>query len=337
MRASRLVSLLLLLQSRGRMTAAELAEELEVSVRTIYRDVQSLHEAGIPLYGDAGHEGGYRLLDGYRTRLTGLTADETQAWFLAALPDPAAQLGLGEAAATARLKFSAALPPALRERAERVRERFLLDAPGWYSSDEQVPHLPVVADAVWNRQVVRVRYRRWREPAETDRRLEPYGLVLKAGRWYVVAHDGREPRTYRVDQILDVRVLEETFALPSGFDLPAYWREYLAGFHARLHRDEALIRLSPRGAERVPALLSRPVARAVAEHGEREPDGWVRARVPIESVAHAHGEFLRLGADLEVLAPDPLRKLLAESARALASLYYAPPRATPPPPRTPPR
>ncbi|MEU4092316.1 WYL domain-containing protein [Streptomyces sp. NPDC026673] len=335
MRASRLVSLLLLLQSRGRMTAAQLADELEVSVRTVYRDVQSLHEAGIPLYGDAGHEGGYRLLDGYHTRLTGLTADETQAWFLAALPDPAAQLGLGEAAAAARLKFSAALPPALRERAERVRERFLLDAPGWYGTEEQVPYLPAVADAVWNRRAVRVRYRRWREPAETDRRLEPYGLVLKAGRWYVVAHDGSDPRTYRVDRMIEVRTLDEVFAPPPGFDLAAYWREYLAGFHARLHRDQALIRVSPAGVERLPALLSRAVARAVAEEGEREQDGWIRARVPVESVAHAHGEFLRLGADLEVLAPAPLRELLARSARELAALY-GPPRSTPPPPRMPP-
>ncbi|MFJ4851260.1 helix-turn-helix transcriptional regulator [Streptomyces sp. NPDC088733] len=323
MRASRLVSLLLLLQARGRLTAQQLADELEVSVRTIYRDVQSLHEAGIPLYGDAGPEGGYRLVDGYRTRLTGLTAEETRAWFLAALPDPAAQLGLGEAAAAARLKFSAALPPALRESAERIRERFHLDAPGWYSPGEETPHLPAVADAVWNRQAVRVRYRRWREPAETERRLEPYGLVLKAGRWYVVARGAGGLRTYRVDQILAVDVLGEAFEPEPGFDLTAYWRAYLADFHARLHQGEALIRVSPRGAERLPSLLSHAVARAVAERGEPDADGWVRALVPIESVGHAHGEFLRLGPDLEVLEPVALRALLIGSARGLAALYGA--------------
>ncbi|MFF3560831.1 helix-turn-helix transcriptional regulator [Streptomyces sp. NPDC002574] len=323
MRASRLVSLLLLLQARGRRTAQQLADELEVSVRTIYRDVQSLHEAGIPLYGDAGPEGGYRLVDGYRTRLTGLTAEETQAWFLAALPDPAAQLGLGEAAAAARLKFSAALPPALREPAERIRERFHLDAPGWYSPGEETPHLPAVADAVWNRRAVRVRYRRWREPEETERRLEPYGLVLKAGRWYVVARGDGGLRTYRVDQILAVAVLGETFEAETGFDLAAYWRAYLADFHARLHQGEALIRLSPRGAERLPQLLSHAVARAVAERAEPDVDGWVRALVPIESLSHAHTEFLRLGPDLEVLEPLPLRELLVGSARGLAALYGA--------------
>ncbi len=321
MRASRLVSLLLLLQARGRLTAQQMADELEVSVRTVYRDVASLHEAGIPLYGDAGPAGGYRLLDGYRTRLTGLTADEVEAWFLASLPEAAEQLGLRDAAAAAGLKFTAALPPALRDRSERLRGCFHLDAPGWYDGSEQAPHLPAVARAVWNRRAVQVRYRRWREPTDADRRLEPYGLVLKAGRWYVVAHNGTAPRTYRVDQILSLRSLDEPFEPPADFELAAYWRAYLAGFHARLHQDVAVIRLSPQGAARVPGLLSRAVAEAVAAGGERDPDGWVRAAVPIESAGHAHGEFLRLGADLEVLEPASLRELLAQSARQLAALY----------------
>ena len=134
MRASRLVSILLLLQSRGRMTAAQLAAELEVSVRTVYRDVESLHEAGIPLYGDAGHRGGYQLLDGYRTRLTGLNTGEAQALFLSGLPGPAAELGLGPVLAAAQLKLLAALPPGLGEQVGRVQARFHLDAPGWYSA-----------------------------------------------------------------------------------------------------------------------------------------------------------------------------------------------------------
>src|ERR1700733_3360998 len=132
MRASRLVSMLLLLQTRGRLTAQDLADTLEVSVRTIYRDVLSLHAAGIPLYGDAGHGGGYQLLDGYRTRLTGLTADEAETLGLAGLPSAAAELGLGTAAAAAQLKLRAALPAELRERSARIEERFHLDAPGWY-------------------------------------------------------------------------------------------------------------------------------------------------------------------------------------------------------------
>src|SRR5580704_12718649 len=147
MRASRLVSMLLLLQTRGRLTAQELADTLEVSVRTIYRDVLSLHAAGIPLYGDAGHGGGYQLLDGYRTRLTGLTS-------------AAAELGLGTAAAAAQLKLRAALPAELRERSARIEERFHLDAPGWYYDGDSPPFLAAVADAVWNQRLIEVRYRR---------------------------------------------------------------------------------------------------------------------------------------------------------------------------------
>ncbi|MFG2914038.1 helix-turn-helix transcriptional regulator [Kitasatospora sp. NPDC048298] len=310
MRASRLVTLLLLLQNRGRMTAEQLAGELEVSVRTVYRDVQALAAAGVPLYGDAGHDGGYRLVDGYRTRLTGLTADEAQAAFLAALPGAADQLGLGGALAAARLKLRAALPAELRERAGRIQERFLLDAPGWYGAPDDTPHLAAVAAAVWERRPLVLRYRRWRAPEEIERRVEPYGLVLKAGRWYLVAAGPTGMRTYRVDQIIglcDPAVEATEFAVPADFDLGTYWTGYLADFRARLHTGEALVRLTPEGARRL----------GVAAGG----DGWTEARVPIESIDHAHGEFLRLGADVEVLEPAELRDRIAATVRTLAARY----------------
>jgi predicted DNA-binding transcriptional regulator YafY len=315
MRASRLVSILLLLQSRGRMTAAQLARELEVSVRTVYRDVESLHEAGIPLYGDAGHRGGYQLVDGYRTRLTGLNAAEAQALPLAGLPGPAAELGLGSVLAAAQLKLLAALPPGLGEQVGRVQARFHLDAPGWYGPTEEVPLLPVVARAVWHGRVLQVRYRRWQEPTDVDRRLDPYGLVLKAGRWYLVAAPG--PRTYRVDQILDLRVLDDEVTVPDGFELAGYWQRYLADFHARLHQADAEIRLAPGAAAR----LSAPAARAAAEAGLAEPGGWTRAVVPVESAEQACREFLALGPDVEVLGPPALRARMAGAARATAALY----------------
>ncbi|GIH22222.1 transcriptional regulator [Acrocarpospora phusangensis] len=304
------------------MTARQLADELEVSVRTVYRDVDSLHAAGIPLYGEAGHQGGYQLLGGFRTRLTGLTEQEAQALFLAGLPGPARELGLGALAAAAELKIEAALPPDLREGSRRIREHFHLDAPGWYHDGDQVPHLPAVAGAVWNRQVIQVLYHRWREPCEVERTLEPYGLVLKAGKWYLIASCEATLRTYRVSQILELQVTDDTFTRADGFDLGAFWRDHLAGFRARLIQGQAVVRLSPAGRERLTETMSSQVARAVAETAS-PPDalGWITATVPIESLTHAHGEFLRLGAECEVLDPPALRAKLAATAQGLAALY----------------
>lgn len=317
------------------MTARELADELEVSVRTVYRDAEQLAAAGIPLYGEAGHAGGYQLINGYRTRLTGLTANEARAVFLAGLPGPAAQLGLGEVLAAASRKLRAALPPQLREHAGRVQERFLLDAPGWYDEADHTPHLTDVAAAVWEHRVIAVRYRRWSEPTEVDRRLAPYGLVLKAGRWYLVAAAVRvdpslperdsavvsEPRTYRVDQILALDVLDETYTPPDDFDLAAYWRTATADFLTRLFATQARVRLAPHALARARAHLGEPAARALADSAVTDTDGWVVATVPVESVDHAHTLFLGLGADIEVLAPDELRDRVAATARALAGRY----------------
>jgi predicted DNA-binding transcriptional regulator YafY len=320
MRASRLLSILLLLQTRGRMTAQQLADELEVSVRTIYRDVESLHTAGIPLYGDAGPAGGYQLLDGYRTRLTGLTAGEAEALFLAGMPGPAAELGLGTVVAAARLKLKAAIPAELRDRADRIQQRFHLDAPGWYHDGDPSPHLARVATAVWEQKPIQVRYQSWTRVV--NRRLDPYGVVLKAGKWYLVASAGEHTRTYRINQILDLEVLSEAFVRPADFDLAGYWQSYLTTFRARLHQGEAVVRLSPVAIERLADLMSQTAVRAAAE-GELESDGWVRTRLPIESLTNAETEFLRLGAEVEVLEPAALRNRLASTAAGLAAIYLA--------------
>jgi len=319
-RASRLLSILLLLQTRGRMTAQELADNLEVSVRTIYRDVESLHASGVPLYGDAGPAGGYQLLDGYRTRLTGLTTSEAESLFLAGLPGPAADLGLGGVVAAAQLKLMAALPAPLRDRAGRLQERFHLDAPGWYHDPDPTPHLAAVADAVWNQNRLRVRYRRWTAPQEVTRTIEPYGVVLKGGRWYVVARSSKHIRTYRVSQIQRLTTLDEHFDRPDDFVLAEHWQSYLDEFEARLRAGEAVVRFSPSAVERLPDMMSQATVRAVAA-GTRQESGWVEAVIPMESVGHAAGLLLRFGAEVEVLGPPELRNRMAETAVALARLY----------------
>lgn len=320
MRAARLLSLLLLLQTRGRMTAQQLADELEVSVRTIYRDVESLHAAGVPLYGDPGWSGGYQLLDGYRTQLTGLTTDEAESLFLAGLPGPAAELGLGAVVTAAQLKLMAALPAELRDRAGRIRERFHLDVPGWYRQPDEVPHLMAVAEAVWGQHRITIRYRRWEAPREVVRTLEPLGLVLKGGRWYLIA--GPKPRTYRVSEILELHSLDEPFERPEGFQLADYWQSYLDEFESRRIRGEARIGLSERGLKRLQDLLGHTVAKAArANAGPKDEHGWVTTTIPIEEPEHAAGEFLRMGPDVEVFEPLELREMISTAVKELHERY----------------
>jgi predicted DNA-binding transcriptional regulator YafY len=260
MRASRLVSMLLLLQARGRMTADELAGELEVSVRTVYRDALSLQVAGVPLHGEPGHDGGYELSGGYRTNLTGLTTDEAAALFLAGMPGLATDLGMGGPVATLRHKLVAALPAEQRGPATRVSQRFHLDAPGWYQDIDRPKHLAAVTEAVLAERRVRVRYSSWER--ESTKTLDPYGLVLKAGRWYLIAATRRapdRPSTYRVDQIVGLSVREDTFSRPDGFDLADYWNDSVRAFRGRLRSGTALVRLSPNGQVLYRQLTSEPL------------------------------------------------------------------------------
>jgi predicted DNA-binding transcriptional regulator YafY len=323
MRASRLLSALLLLQTHGRMSARALAESLEVSVRTVYRDMTALVAAGVPVYAEGGPDGGYQLVAGFRTRLTGLTEDEARVLFLTGLPGPAAELGLDGLVATAQLKLAAALPPALRDTANRLRDRFHLDAPGWYTDGDASQFLGEVADALWHQRRIRVTYRRWKAPTDVRRTLDPLGLVLKAGIWYVVATagDARGPRTYKVNQILALEPTGDRFERPSTFDLPAYWSRYLAQYRARLHQGEAVVRFSPAALERLADLVGADVRAAVAGTGVADPAGWITATVPIESLVHAEGQFLRFGAEVEVLSPAELRSRLATVGREIAGLY----------------
>ncbi|HTJ70972.1 MAG TPA: YafY family protein [Actinospica sp.] len=323
MRASRLLSIVLLLQNRGRMTAQDLASELEVSIRTIYRDVESLSSAGVPVYGEPGHEGGYALVEGYRTRLTGLHEDEADALSLAGLPSAAEDLGLGSVLTVAQLKLDAAMPQALRERSGRIRERFHLDASAWYRDADPVPFLTAIAAAVWEARTLRLRYRRWAEPREVERVLRPIGLVLKSGIWYLIASAGEGPiRTYRVSQILELAEDGGTFERPTGFDLAEYWKASLAEFDERRFTGTATIRISPEARHRMEDLYSTAVLDSVAETAS-EPDesGWVRAVMPIEGVRHALGEVFKLGWGIEVLDPPELRALVAETAAETARLH----------------
>lgn len=324
MRAGRLLSLLLLLQTRGRMTAQALADELEVSVRTVYRDVDSLSASGVPVYADRGPAGGYQLLDGYRTRLTGMTGEEAATLVLAGIPGTAAELGLGSVLAAAELKLRAALPGELAGRADGVRERFHLDAPGWFRADEPVPHLAVLAGAVWDARMVAVRYRRWRAPREVSRTLSPLGVVLKAGRWYLVAAhaDGERITAYRVAAVLDAEALDAPAFRPEGFDLATFWREWTERYERSVYTGTATVRMTAEALRMMPFIFPPEMSRVARERaGEPDDAGRVITEVPIESIKQGHIELLKLGSDAEVLAPLELRARFAATARGLSAYY----------------
>jgi predicted DNA-binding transcriptional regulator YafY len=319
-RASRLLQLLLLLQHGGRRTAPELAHELEVSVRTVYRDVDALAEAGIPVYAEAGRHGGVQLVDGYRTRLTGLTAAEAETLVLGGAPGPLAELGLGTVVAAAQLKVLAALPPELRGRALRIRERFHLDAPGWFHRDEDVPALPTLARALWDDRRIVVRYRR--ADRTVQRTLDPLGVVLKAGTWYLLGRTRGSVRTYRVSRIERVEVLDEAFERPPDFDLAARWDEASHAFESSFLREEVRARVSPAGLAGLRHALEPHSAReAQASASEAGTDGWHDVTIWVEHLGHAHDDLLRLGAECEVLEPAALREALAATAAAMAERY----------------
>jgi predicted DNA-binding transcriptional regulator YafY len=318
--------MLLLLERRGGATAAQLGAELEVSVRTIYRDVEALSGAGVPVYAEPGPGGGIRLVAGYDSRLRFLVEPEATALALAGVPGAAEQLGLGAVLAAAQAKVDDALPPELRARTVRVRQRFLLDAPGWFRDADEVPHLPALSEAVWEGRRVDVRYRAGDEVVR--RTMGPLGLVLKAGVWYLVALAGRHRsvRTYRVSRVLSVRDRAERVERPAEFDLAAAWETTQTSFARDILRIEVLARIRRPTAGRLRLAMGEVAANeALAAAGPPDRAGWCATAFPAESVEVAHGELLRLGADIEVVEPVELRRRLAESGRALARHHTATP------------
>ncbi|MFF8603541.1 helix-turn-helix transcriptional regulator [Streptomyces sp. NPDC015232] len=319
MRAARLIKMVLLLQNRATMTAAELAAELEVSERTVTRDALALSEAGVPVYADRGRTGGYRLVGGYRTRLTGLARDEAEALFLSGLPGALRDMGLQDAASAARLKVTAALLPSLADAPGSAARRFHLDAPGWYQEPRTPELLAPLAEAVWDDRPVAARYRRG--DGEVERDLEPYGLVLKAGVWYVCARAGSAYRTYRVDRFTAVAVGDGRFTRDPDFDLAAFWAERSAEFARSLLRAEVVLLLTEPGARRLPYVTDRAAAEEALAAGVEEADGRLRVVLAVESEEVAFGQLLGLGPEAEVVAPAALRERFAEAARAMAARY----------------
>ena len=321
MRASRLLSILILLQIHGRVSARALAERFEVSRRTIYRDVDELSAAGVPIYAERGAAGGFALLDGWQTRLTGMTSEEAEAILLSSLPATAADLGLGETAAAARLKLLAAMPAQSSAAAQRVADRFHFDPVPWHKRPEpRREDLRLLARAIWECRRLSLVYDSW--AGARPRVLEPLGIALKAGEYYFVALRRGRPAIHKLDYASDLELLDETFVRPPGFDLAAAWRDALSQFEAGLRRDTARLRVSRAALGRLSLLnadMAEPILAAAAD-----PGGWREAEVPIESIDFAAGQLLGFGATIEVLVPDALRAELKQRAEKLITLYSGP-------------
>lgn len=316
MRASRLLSILILLQLRQRLTAEELAEEFEVSIRTIYRDIDALSAAGVPVYGDRGPGGGFQLLDGYRTKLTGLDASEAEAMLLIGLPGEAQAMGLGDAAARARNKLLAALPKAGSEEANRIAGCFHLDSRDWYRAARPTPFLSRVARAVLDRRVLAMTYDSWKDRAEW--RVEPLGLVLKAGHWYLVARGHGKARIFNIADIQSLEIFDQEFEHPVDFDLAGWWQAEQVRFETELFSETATLRLSPLGLKRLAALSPRGAA--AARSAEIDEEGWAIAEMAIENSDHGAREILMLGAEMTILAPESFCERVHNLATGIAGL-----------------
>jgi predicted DNA-binding transcriptional regulator YafY len=309
MRADRLLSILLLLQRGRRLTARELAKRLEVSERTILRDMDALSGAGVPVVAGRGKSGGWSLLGDYQTKLTGLNAAEVQALVLAHPERLLADLGLHRAGAAALLKIEAALPESAREHAEFARRCIIIDPRGWRDPSESITCLPLLLDAVWRGRQIRFVYvRTLAEPAE--RTADPLGLVAKGSTWYLVAQAHGEVRTYRVSRIREITILDTPAEHPPDFDLGKYWDRATTEFREQLPRYYATFLVNP------------SVMRWIRYRGWRleqeTPEGdRVRIRLRFDIEEEAVQFALSFGADLAVSEPLALQQKVFAAARAI--------------------
>jgi predicted DNA-binding transcriptional regulator YafY len=318
MRADRLLSLLMLLQARGRMTAEALATELEVSVRTIYRDLTALSTSGVPVYCERGPGGGAALVEEYRTTLTGLTPDEARALFMMNIPAPLLQLGVGQELKAAMRKLSAALPESKRREEAQARQRIHLDSSWWFQSEDAVPCLPALQQAVWADRMLRMRFRS-SFGRQVEQVVAPYGLVAKANLWHLVYAWQGIVRALRVSRVVTAEALEETFVRPADFDLAAFWEGWCAEYEAQ-PPFVARVRVSAQVLPSLSFYLGERFRRPLADTAS-DADGWVTLDLRFESIIAARTRLLGLGRAVEVLEPEALRKSLIDFAEQIVGFY----------------
>ena len=322
MRADRLLSILMHLQVHRRLTARELAKRLEVSERTIHRDMEALSAAGVPITAERGIGGGWGLLEDYRTNLTGLNQTEIQALFLNQPERLLSDLGLHQASEGALIKLLAALPAMHRRNAEYIRQRIHVDSTSWHSPEEAVPHLPIIQDAIWQERKLHFIY--GRDGTSFERLVDPLGLVAKGSTWYLVAAVDGQLRSYRVSRIQTARLSDQPCVRPPDFDLAAYWEQSSAEFKASLPRYPAILRVDP---AIIPHM--RYASRYARIEHESPPDaeGWIQLSMQFEEEHSAREYVLSFGSHIEVLEPQALREQVIKAAESVVAFYAQTSRA----------
>ena len=318
MRADRLLSIVLLLQTNRQLTSRSLAERLEVSERTIHRDMEALSVSGIPVFAERGSNGGWSLLGEYRTNLTGLNQAEIQSLFVTQPPKLLADLRLKKASEGALLKLLAALPAMYRQGAEQARRRIHIDTAGWARQEEAVPLLPVLQDAIWSERRLRFTYQRGPGCDDVEREVDPLGLVAKGSAWYLVAGVGEDVRTYRISRMASAEVLDQRCTVPANFDLAAFWETSTTKFKSAPANFVAQFRVAP---DVFPRLRFAGRFARVGDTVERDLDGWLRVSVGFDVEEIACEYALGFGSKLEVLEPRSLREKVIAAAKQVVEFY----------------
>jgi predicted DNA-binding transcriptional regulator YafY len=320
MRADRLLAELLLLQARGTVSAARLAAELEVSERTVYRDIEALSAAGVPVYTERGRHGGCTLLPGYSTDVSGLTQDEARALFM--FTGRGAPAGSEADLRQALRKLLTALPAEHRPAAQAARERLVVDPAAWHQPTEQVPHLATVQEAVWATRRLRLRYRSSDSQQARTHTVDPYGLLVKTGRWYLIAAEAGTPRVFRLSRVDEASRLETAATRPPGLDLEALWQRLRGEFEDRGAGLTVRLRVRAAEAARVVRLsarqLTKPAPDPLPPPNRR---GIVTLELTYVALGAARAVLAGFGSDVEVLRPAALRRAMVDLAHDILARY----------------
>ena len=319
MRADRLLSMMILLQTKGRLTAQVLANELGVSERTIYRDIDALSAAGIPVYCERGPGGGCALLESYRTNLTGLTRDEVRALFMLSIPAPLEQLGVDQDLRTALLKLSASLPALMQPESTRVGTRIHLDPLPWEPQEKPSPHLETMQLALWADRCLEITYRLAFD-AQVKHIVEPFGLVAKANQWYLVCSMQDAIFVIPAQNVLRADLQDQTFALPGDFNLVEFWTAWVSQQENNQPRFPVQVRISTRLLEML-ELFKDPLLAGVTSKSKADEMGWVELTFQFRTFENARQRLLNFGGAVEILAPPALRESVRDFARQTLSVY----------------